>query len=656
MEHKKNITLLIFLFGLLLIVGAYFNFLFTLPSPPRVPTHPESVKISDFKKFSSAEEFLSYLRKSDGMFSSAAGFTARSVSLEGEPLAYPGGEAKGGEVAPERYSETNVQVLGVDEPDIVKTDGKNIYISSQLPYYGGVFFKETAVPFSRPFREESTKVVKAFPVSELKIESKIDKAGRLLLQGDNLIVFSSSLDKVYGFDVKDSKNPVQKWVIELKDNSQIDSARLYNNKIYLVSKTKISSFRPCPLKPLAIGGQDVQIACKEIYHPAFIVPVDTTYTVLVISPESGKLEKKLSFVGNSGTSVVYMSKGNIYVTYSSPSSITKIYYEFFKEKASDLVPAYLIKRLEKLNSYDISEAAKMTELRLILQNFYNSLDNNEKLRITNELENRSQDYFKLHKRELSKTSIAKISLDDFKISAFGVVPGKILNQFSLDEYQDYLRVAVTVGGGWFGLFGGRTDSANDVYVLGKNLKIKGKVQNLAEGERIYSVRFIEDKGYVVTFKQTDPFFVLDLSDPENPSLKGELKIPGYSSYLHPITEDKILGVGKERQNVKISLFDVSNPASPKEISKFTLNEYWSDILNTHHAFLLDKKHQVFFLPGSKGGYVFSYQNNNLTLKRAASGISPKRAVYINDYLYIIGRDKMTVLDETNWQKIKELEI
>jgi len=198
-------------------------------------------------------------------------------------------------------------------------------------------------------------------------------------------------------------------------------------------------------------------------------------------------------------------------------------------------------------------------------------------------------------------------------------------------------------------------SVNDVYVLDKDLKIAGQVQDLGLTERIYSVRFVEDKGYLVTFRQTDPFYVLDLSDPQKPELKGELKIPGYSSYLHPITKDKILGIGKEGSNVKISLFDVKKPESPSEVAKYNLDEYWSDILNTHHAFLLDSKHQIFFLPGSRGGYVFSYKDDKLEMVKAVSGISAKRAIYINDYLYIIGENKISVLNEINWEKVKELE-
>jgi len=226
----------------------------------------------------------------------------------------------------------------------------------------------------------------------------------------------------------------------------------------------------------------------------------------------------------------------------------------------------------------------------------------------------------------------------------------------LDEYEENLRIATTFGErfGCRGFGTGGRESANDVYVLDKNLKIIGAIKDLGMQERIYSARFIGDSGYLVTFRETDPFYVLDLSNPKKPELKGELKIPGYSSYLHPITEDKILGIGKENWQVKISLFDVSQVENPKESDKYLLDESWSDILNTHHAFLLDTKHDVFFLPGSKGGYVFSYKDDKLKLIKAVSEISARRAIYINDYLYIIGDDKIVVLNENDWEKINEM--
>lgn len=350
-----------------------------------------------------------------------------------------------------------------------------------------------------------------------------------------------------------------------------------------------------------------------------------------------------------------MSENSLYVSYYYFGDILKFFSDFLNEKCQDLFPEWVREKVKKLKDYDISLQSKLNELNLILEKYKATLKEDEKRRIENEVRNRITDFGKERKRDLEKTGIIKIELESFEIKAHGEIPGRILNQFSLDEYQSYLRIATTIGErSWF--FGWwQIESANDVYVLDKDLKIVGSVKDLGLTERIYSARFIEDKGYLVTFRETDPFYVLDLSNPEKPELKGELKIPGYSSYLHPITKDKILGIGKENWQVKISLFDVSDPKNPKELDKYILDESWSDILKTHHAFLQDKKHEIFFLPGGREGYVFSYKNSKLELKRVISDIFAKRAVYINDYLYIVGENKIVVLNELNWQKINELE-
>ena len=175
-------------------------------------------------------------------------------------------------------------------------------------------------------------------------------------------------------------------------------------------------------------------------------------------------------------------------------------------------------------------------------------------------------------------------------------------------------------------------------------------------EQIYSVRFIGDLGYLVTFRQTDPFYVLNLADPSNPRMVGELKIPGYSSYLHPISENRILGIGMEGGNVKLSYFNVADSSNPQEISKYSLSEYGSEVLYNHHAFLQDEKHQVFFLPSYSGGYVFSYANDKLELVKAVSLPDTKRALYLDNYLYVLANDYMAVLDESNWEKVNELDL
>jgi len=623
-------------------------------------------EIKDIKKFASEEEFKDYLAKGAAE-SEYSGF-AMDGGLKTAMPAAPLMEGIGGGEAPERVSETTVQVPGIDEPDIVKTDGKEIYFSrsSFWPFWESPIIQERIIP---PESQAKTSIIKAFPPADLAIDADIDKSGDLLLSKNILVIFSG--DKIYGYDIINPKSPEKKWEIKLENNNFIVAGRLYKEKIYLVTRQNINEARPCPIKPLTWENTAIEIKCVDIYHPVTPLPVDVTFLAFILDPNTGKIEKNISFVGSSGSSVVYMSGNAVFITYSFNESIIKFYFNFLKEKAKDLVPSWLIEKMEKLETYDISQAAKMTEFQTLWMKYLNSLDGDETLRIENELTNRMSDYYKSHKRELEKTGIVKIGLDGFEIKASGNIPGIPLNQFALDEYGNYLRIATTIGQR-FGFFSGsqRTfvlfdpslrsgmgsgESSNDVYVLDNNLNIKGKVQDLGVTERIYSVRFIEDKVYLVTFRQIDPFYVLDLSNPEKPELKGELKIPGYSSYLHPISKDKILGVGQENWQVKISLFDASSAENPRELDKYILNEGWSDISNTHHAFLLDKKHEIFFLPAGQAGYVFSYKNDRLSLVRAVSDISARRAIYLDDYLYIVGDDKITVLNEINWEKVEELQ-
>jgi len=655
LEGKIALGILIgvFLVAVLAIWISYKNlefgdFLSPIPAP----------KVEGIKKFSSEEEFENYLEEAEA----AVEYFGLGLALEkvGVPTPLMEGIGGGGEGIPERVSETTVQVPGVDESDIVKTDGKEIYFSPGRiwPIWREPIImemEEKIIP-PYPYKEPKTKLIKAFPPADLAQDSEIEKSGDLLLSKDILVIFSGQV--IVGYDVSNPKAPEKKWEIKLEEKNSIVTSRLYRDKIYLITKNLIDEIRPCPIKPLVIEGKPIEIKCQEIYHPVFPVPIDVTFLAMVLDPVSGKIENKISFVGSSGQSVVYMSEKAIYITYTYYESIVKFFSKFLKEKCRDLIPNWAIEKLEKLESYDISQQTKLLELQSILEKYKNSLDKDERLRIENELANRMADYYQKEKRELEKSGILKIGLEKFEIAATGNIPGYPLNQFSLDEYQENLRIATTIGErfSWFGFGMGGGESANDVYILDKNLKISGSIKDLGLKERIYSARFIEDKGYLVTFREIDPFYVLDLSNPKKPELKGELKIPGYSSYLHPITKDKILGIGKEDWKVKISLFDVVMPENPKELDKYILDESWSDILSTHHAFLLDKKHEIFFLPGSRGGYVFSYKNEKLGLIKAVSEISARRAIYINDYLYIISDNKITVLNEIDWQKLKELEI
>lgn len=624
---------------------------------PSITSVTPSSSSSALKKFESVEEFKSYLETASAA-GGGFGLMSRNLTTLEAPVTAPTADLKqavgSSEAAvPERVSETNVQVLGIDEPDIVKTDGTAIYLSSEnyrvfAEPAIGMRFEENYVP---PMPEAQTRIINAFPPAKLAVQGAIDKSGNLLLSDDLLVVFSNQT--IYGYDVADPKNPTAKWHLDLNDRSTLAGARLYQGKIYLVTSLYVDTVTPCPIRPLSANGTALKIACTDIYRPVAEVPVDTTYTAMVVDPKNGEVERSVSFVGYSGSSVIYMSGPVIYATYSYYENYTGFFYNFLAEEAKDIIPAAVLEKIKKLQTYDISDTAKLTELSTILEKYQSSLSNDEQLKLDNELNNRMSDYVKQHQRELEKTGIVKIATSNLSVSATGSVPGRPLNQFSLDEYQGNLRIATTISGG-FG-FGGSSESVSDVYVLDPSLKTIGEVTGLGKGERIYSVRFLEDKGYVVTFKQIDPFYVLDLSNPKKPELKGELKIPGFSSYLHPISANRILGIGQENSQVKVSLFDVTSPANPVEIDKYNLTDYWTEVSSTHHAFLLDKKHQIFFLPGSHGGYVFSYQGDRLELKKAVSGIQAKRALYINDYLYIIGETKLTVLNESDWTEVNELE-
>lgn len=671
MKEKISVAIL-FGFSLIAILVVwifYKNLTFEIPLPSisfSPISHYFPLQIKEVKTFSSEEEFKNYLAKAEekGLYAKERleFFEMPVISV---PAPVPAPEISQTPPLPERVSATTVQVPGIDEPDIVKTDGKEIYFSLSR------FFPILRLPLvvEEPLEKEiqipvpsegKTKIIKAFPPSDLALDSEIKNSGQLLLVKDKNILVIFSKKEILGYDVSNPKEPKKKWEIKLDEKNSIVTSRLHKNKIYLVTRNLIEKFHPCPIRPLIIGEKSLEIKCSEIYHPVVPVPSDVTFLVMTINPVSGEIEKKLSFVGSSGQSIVYMTDKALYITYSYYESILKFFSQFLKEKCDDLFPSWVLEKVKKLEDYDISEQAKLLELRLILENFQNALANDERLKIRNEVFNRMSNYYKENIRKFEKSGIVKIDLEKLEIKATGNIPGFPLNQFSLDEKDDILRIAVTVGERfpfemvfYFGV--STRETANDVYVLDKNLKILGQIQDLGLGERIYSARFIEDKGYLVTFRETDPFFVLDLSDPKNPTLKGQLKIPGYSSYLHPISKDKILGIGREDWKVKISLFDVSVPENPKELAKYILDESWSDILSTHHAFLLDTKHEIFFLPGTQGGYIFSFQNDNLVLKKAVSGISAKRAIYIDDYLYIIGENKIVVLDEIGWQKIQELE-
>lgn len=232
-----------------------------------------------------------------------------------------------------------------------------------------------------------------------------------------------------------------------------------------------------------------------------------------------------------------------------------------------------------------------------------------------------------------KTQIYKFDIRDYDIKYLknASVDGSALNQFSMDEYNGYLRIATT-SGNW------GENLVNQVYVLDSNLETVGLLKDVAKGERIKSVRFTGDTAYVVTFIQTDPLFVIDLTDVKAPKILGELKIPGYSAYLHPVGDGLVMGVGVDGDEsgtnggMKVSLFDVSDPTNPVECGKFTMSGYESDNKQVyvdsdayydHKALCWDEENKIMYIPYSKNEHQWAYSDEENYNKTTAGIVALK---------------------------------
>ncbi|MDI6848123.1 MAG: beta-propeller domain-containing protein, partial [Candidatus Bathyarchaeia archaeon] len=276
-----------------------------------------------------------------------------------------------------------------------------------------------------------------------------------------------------------------------------------------------------------------------------------------------------------------------------------------------------------------------------------------------------------------QTSVYRIRIENSTLNceAHGKVPGRELNQFSMDEYNNYFRIATTT---WV-----NGNTQNNVYILDTldmNLSIVGNLTNIAPGEAIDSARFIGNRCYLATsVVQKDPFFVIDVENASDPKILGYLKIPGFTRYLHPYDEDHVIGIGKDGSNVKISLFDVSNVSDPIEIDKYEVEGVWSDtlVLTEHKAFLFDKSKELLVIPmlisdwdkGSlwQGAYVFNITlsdglglRGNVTHQEVTDGWYSeywvKRSLYIENVLYTVSDKKIKMNSLEDLVFIRELEL
>ena len=273
------------------------------------------------------------------------------------------------------------------------------------------------------------------------------------------------------------------------------------------------------------------------------------------------------------------------------------------------------------------------------------------------------------------------------------VYGHMNNHFSMDEYDGNLRVATTSYKTFdpaLNEFLGMdvidtTITTNNLFILNDKLELIGKIEDLAKDEKIYSVRFIGEIGYMVTFKEIDPLFVIDLSDPTNPVVKGELKIPGYSSYLHPYDENHIIGIGYNvkdnrwggvtNSNMKMSMFDVSDLSNPKEVFNVDIGEdyAYSEITYNHKVLFSKESENLIGFPVTYNDYNYRENKNGFIIFKIdlennqfekygeiMDGLNyrfnSERIIYIEDVLYSLERNKIISYDLNTLEKINEVEL
>lgn len=259
------------------------------------------------------------------------------------------------------------------------------------------------------------------------------------------------------------------------------------------------------------------------------------------------------------------------------------------------------------------------------------------------------------------TTVRKVSYKNGMLTAEaqGQFEGYLNDSFSIDEYKGYLRVVTTEG------------ETNSVYILDQELEVVGSITELAEDERVYSARFLGDTGYFVTFRETDPLFSVDLSDPEHPEIIGSLKIPGFSDYLHFYGEDQLLGIGMNvdeetmtTDGVKLSMFDISDPSDVKKKDTYVLeNVYSTDVSYDYKAVLIDYGRNIIGFSGdAQGGekyYLFAYDEEsgfvcNMEEEINGNGLRSVRGVYIDDTLYVVQGNIIESYSLKDYQKTDDL--
>ncbi len=491
---------------------------------------------------------------------------------------------------------TNTQVKGVDEADLIETDGKYLYqVNGQTLTIVDVqdrsqlkIASQFAIPSPWGFATGDQPRTNPIPLPILTIggpSSGWNNVDGMYLQGDRLTVVSTgwspqpatgdstSLTTYPGW-----RNPgqpqVQVTVLDVADPSHVSivevsvmegnlvTSRAISNEVFVL--TSNSWELPAPL--LIPYQSDQTIIAPAIVNPAIGGAIGLPYPI-----QRGTYETKEAYLGRIEGQVLDLGLPNV---------ITRNAYGETVESGL-LSPATSIyqplspnpyQQLFNLSTFNVGDTHLGVDQVSGIPTEWNN-----NVFVSGENLYLLQQIYGLNG---NSTKILQIDLDTSEFIATGEVPGAIDDRFAVDEHEGFLRISTTTSFG--------TAARNNVYILdqvGPRLDVVGKLEGLAPGERIFSTRFQGDYGFVVTFRQVDPLFTIDLSDPTNPQVAGELKIPGFSEYLQVIEQDGkslLLGVGRDADPVtgragalKVSLFDVNNPNAPQEIESYVFADQFS---------------------------------------------------------------------------------
>ena len=523
------------------------------------------------------------------------------------------------------YSGTNIQVEGVDEGDIVKTDGAYLYI---LRDYELIIMQV-----------EGSEVTE---VSHIMVGSVVDneeqESGAVLnseklpmelyILGDRAAVISSyysynvlpdeSFDaKNYTtvdiFDVSNRAEPA--LVTTLGQDGYKVASRMIGDTLFLVTsyypaepvEGQENTFVPCLYQG---NGERAPLDCGSIA----MLPNDDTMTFAVLTsysiPSAGVVSSQ-SILGGGDT--VYMNADNLY--------LCRIVYADTASEPTQEDPYTVTTHTESVD-----------------------------------------------------TVITRYAVSDGKLSygASGSVAGRILNQFALDEKDGALRVVTTEERSTYRVYEDKANefenykfdervSSNDVFILDANLKILGSVTGIAEGEQVYSARFQDQYGYLCTYRTTDPIFAVDLSDTSAPKVVGEVKLTGYSDYLHVWNDSLLFGLGMETQEttdetgttvtldgMKMVMIDKTDPSNLSEAAVMSVNADYSEALTNHKAILIDPDRNLIAFPAEGSYLIYGYTPEEGFVYKTEIAVSEwdwnNRGVVIGDYFYVCGSDRVNVID------------